>query len=182
MLDHEGFTVRTTGGYSDTVAPGAVMAQHPAAGVPLKKGTQVRLVVSRGLLHPAIVSVVGATSSAAAAALRAQSFVPVKLSQHSSTVRRGLVIHQSPAAGTSLLRGGTVRYWVSSGPLKVQIPDVVGASEGSATNTLKAAGFAVVVNSTLGLGTFPDNVTKQKPAAGSLALKGSQVTIWVAIL
>ena len=182
MLDHAGFTVRTSGGYSDTVAPGAVMAQHPAAGVSLKKGTLVRLVVSRGLLHPAVVSVAGETPGAAAAALRAQSFVPVRLSQHSSSVRRGLVIHQSPAAGTPLLRGGTVRYWVSSGPPKVQVPDVVGASEGSATNTLKAAGFSVVVNTTLGLGDFPDNVTKQKPAAGSLVPKGSQVTIWVAIL
>jgi len=181
-LRDKGFTVRSTGGYSDTVAPSAVMSQHPAAGLSIKKGMQVRLVVSRGLLHPAIVNVVGATSSAAAAALRAQSFVPVRLSQHSSSVRRGLVIHQSPAAGTPLLRGGIVRYWVSSGPPKVEVPDVVGASEGSATNTLKAAGFAVVVNTTLGLGDFPDNVTKQKPVAGSLALKGSQVTIWVAIL
>ena len=93
----------------------------------------------------------------------------------------GQVIRQHPAAGTALLRGATVRYWVSSGPPKVPVPDVVGASEGSATDTLKAAGFSVAVNNTLGLGTFPGDVTKQKPSAGSRALKGSQVTIWVAI-
>jgi serine/threonine-protein kinase len=181
LLRHKGFSVRSTGGYSDAYAPGAVMAQRPAAGVAAKKGVRVRLVVSRGLLHPAVVSVVGETSSNAAAALRAQSFVPRRLSQHSTSVPVGQVIRQRPAAGTSLLRGATVRYWVSSGPPKVPVPDVVGASEGSATDTLKAAGFSVVVNTALGLGTFPGDVVKQKPLAGSRALKGSQVTIWVAI-
>jgi beta-lactam-binding protein with PASTA domain len=94
------------------------MAQQPAAGVSAKKGVRVHLIVSRGLLHPAVVSVVGATSSGAATALRAQSFVPVALSQHSSGVPPGQVVRQSPAAGASLLRGGTVRYWVSSAPPK----------------------------------------------------------------
>ncbi len=180
-LRSEGFRVRSTGGYSDRYAPGAVMAQRPAGGASAKKGVRVHLVVSRGLLHPAVVGVVGETSSNAAAALRAQSFVPRMFSQHSSSVPAGQVIRQRPAAGTSLLRGATVRYWVSSGPPKVPVPDVVGASEGSATDTLKAAGFSVAVNTTLGLGTFPGDVVKQKPTAGSRALKGGQVTIWVAI-
>jgi hypothetical protein len=117
-LRHKGFGVRSTGGYSDTYARDAVMAQQPAAGVSAKKGVRVHLIVSRGLLHPAVVSVVGATSSGAAAALRAQSFVPMALSQHSSGVPPGQVVRQSPAAGASLLRGGTVRYWVSSAPSK----------------------------------------------------------------
>ena len=181
LLRHKGFSVRSTGGYSDAYAPGDVMAQRPASGATAKKGARVRLVVSHGLLHPAVVSVVGETSSNAAAALRTQSFVPTRLSQHSTSVPPGQVIRQHPAAGTALPRGATVRYWVSSGPPKVPVPDVVGASEGSATDTLKAAGFSVAVNTTLGLGTFPGDVTKQKPSAGSRALKGSQVTIWVAI-
>ena len=181
-LRQRGFAVRSTGGYSDTVAPGAVMAQHPKGGVSARKGLQVHLIVSRGLLHPAVVSVAGATPGAASAALQAQGFVAVRLAQHSSTVRRGLVIYQSPAAGTPLLRGSAVRYWVSKGPPKVQVPDVVGASEGSATDTLKSAGFSVAVDTTLGLGDFPGNVTQQKPSAGSLVPKGTRVTIWVAVL
>ena len=182
VLRDRGFTVGTSGGYSDTVAPGAVMAQKPAAGAALKKGQRVRLVVSRGLLHPAVVSVVGKTSSEAAAALRAESFVPKALSQHSPTVAPGLVIRQRPAAGSPLLRGHRVRYWVSSGPPKVPVPDVVGAGEGGATDTLKAAGFSVVVDTTVGFGHFPGDVVKQDPAAGSRAPQGSQVTIWVALL
>ena len=181
-LRHEGFSVRSTGGYSDAYAPGVVMAQRPAAGASLKKGLRVHLVVSRGLLHPAVVSVVGGTSSGATAALRAQSFVPRGLSQHSSGVPPGQVIRQSPAAGTTLLRGGSVRYWVSSGPPMVPVPDVVGASEGSATDTLRAAGFSVAVSTTGGGDGFPGNVVEQEPSAGSSALQGSQVTIWLAPL
>ena len=181
-LRHEGFSVRSTGGYSDAYAPGVVMAQRPAAGASLKKGLRVHLVVSRGLLHPAVVSVVGGTSSGATAALRAQSFVPRGLSQHSSGVPPGQVIRQSPAAGTTLLRGGSVRYWVSSGPPMVPVPDVVRASEGSATDTLRAAGFSVAVSTTGGGDGFPGNVVEQEPSAGSSALQGSQVTIWLASL
>ena len=58
---------------------------------------------------------------------------------------------------------------------------MVGASEGSATDTLHAAGFMVAVKDTLGLGTFPGNVTKQAPAAGARVARGGQITIWVAI-
>ena len=181
-LRHEGFSVRSTGGYSDAYAPGVVMAQRPAAGASVKKGLRVHLVVSRGLLHPAVVSVVGETSSGATAALRAQSFVPGRLSQHSSGVPPGEVIRQSPAAGTPLLRGGTVRYWVSSGPPMVPVPDVVGASEGSATDTLRAAGFSVAASTTDGGDGFPGTVVKQEPSTGSRALQGSQVTIWLASL
>jgi serine/threonine-protein kinase len=75
-----------------------------------------------------------------------------------------------------------VRYWVSSGPPKVSVPDVVGAGEGGATDSLKAAGFSVAVDTTVGFGHFPGDVVKQDPSAGSRALQGSQVTIWVALL
>jgi serine/threonine-protein kinase len=115
-LHHKGFIVGTSAGYSDAYAPGVVMAQRPAPGVSAEKGQRIHLVVSRGLLHPAVVSVVGQTSATAAAALRAQSFLPMTLSQQSSGVPPGQVVRQSPAAGTFLLRGGTVRYWVSSAP------------------------------------------------------------------
>ena len=126
-------------------------------------------------------SVVGQTSAAAAAALKAQSFVPTRLSQHSTSVPKGKVIRQSPAPGTATLRGSAVSYWVSSGPPKVPVPYVVGVSEGNATNALKTAGFAVQVKNTFGLGAFPGNVTKQAPAAGVLLPRGAQVTIWVAV-
>ena len=171
-LRHEGFVVRTAGGYSDAYARGFVMAQRPGSGATLHKGGTVRLVVSRGLLHPAVVSVLGMTSGQAATALRGQGFVPHRLWRHSSSVPVGQIVHQSPAPTTRLLRGSAVRYWVSLGPLKVRVPNVVGASEGSATDTLHAAGFTVAVKDTLGLGTFPGNVTKQAPAAGSRAARG----------
>jgi beta-lactam-binding protein with PASTA domain len=180
-LRAKGFVVRTTGGYSDAYARGVVMAQRPVPGSSLKKGQRIRLVISRGLLHPTVVSVVGQSSAAAAAALRAQSFVPTRLSQHSSSVPKGKVIRQSPAPGTATLRGSVVSYWVSSGPPKVPVPYVVGVSEGNATDALKTAGFAVQVKNTLGLGAFPGNVVKQAPAANALLPRGAQVTIWVAI-
>ncbi len=180
-LRHEGFVVHTAGGYSDSYARGFVMTQRPGSGATLRKGGTVHLVVSRGLLHPAVASVLGMTSGQAATALRGQGFVPHRLWRHSSSVPSGQIVHQSPAPTTRLLRGSAVRYWVSLGPLEVRVPNVVGASQGSATDTLHAAGFTVAVKDTLGLGTFPGNVTKMAPTAGSRVARGGQITIWVAI-
>jgi serine/threonine-protein kinase len=179
-LHAKGFVAATTGGFSDVYRSGTVMAQRPRAGTALHKGAVVRLVVSRGLLHPAVPGVAGSTASAAAAALRAAGFVPVAFHHHSSAPV-GQVDRQSPAAATSLLRGSTVRYWISVGPLGVVVPNVVGAAQGDAADTLHAAGFAVAVNDTLGLGSFPGDVARQSPAAGSRLARGAQVTIWVAI-
>ncbi len=64
----------------------------------------------------------------------------------------------------------------------MSVPDVVGLGEGGATDSLKAAGFSVAVDTTVGFGHFPGDVVKQDPSAGSRALQGSQVTIWVALL
>ena len=115
--------MHTAGGYSDAYASGLIMAQHPRSGATLHKGGTVLLVVSRGLLHPAVASVLGMTSGQAATALRGQGFVPHRLWRHSSSVPVGQVVHQSPAPATRQLRGGAVRYWVSLGPLKVRVPE-----------------------------------------------------------
>jgi beta-lactam-binding protein with PASTA domain len=80
------------------------------------------------------------------------------------------------------VRGGSVRYWVSSGPPVVPVPDVVGASESSATATLRAAGFSVAIATTDRGDGYRGSVVGQEPSAGSSALQGSQVTIWVATL
>ncbi len=181
-LRHKGFVVGLSSGLSDMHPRGTVMAERPAAGTPLQKGAAVQLVVSRGLLHPPVPGVVDLSAGAAAAALRAAGFVPWRLSRHSTTVPSGRVVAQSPATATSLLRGSTVRYWVSSGPAKVVVPDVVGASGDSAAAALRHAGFSVQVHDTLGLGTFPGDVVRQRPSAGTLVARGAGVAIWVAAL
>ncbi|HMK93576.1 MAG TPA: PASTA domain-containing protein, partial [Thermoleophilia bacterium] len=181
-LRDAGFKVRIGAGYSDTYTSGAVMSQLPRAGTDADKGATVALVVSRGPLHLTVANVVGKADGEAADALRAQTFVPRKRRGPSADVAAGRVFEQRPQAGTSLLRGSPVTYWVSTGPPLVRVPDVVGVSQGEATGRLEDAGFDVKAAAAIGFGHTPGDVIRQEPVGGDKAARGSTVTIWIAIL
>jgi len=117
LLKSAGLVVGTvTDQSSSSVANGDVIAQNPSAGTSSQAGASVDLVVSTGPATAAVPSVIGLTSSAAAANLRSAGFSPVAETAYSSSAPAGTVFAQTPAAGTSLAQGATVRYTVSLGP------------------------------------------------------------------
>jgi len=63
--------------------------------------------------------------------------------ENSNTTLSGQLIDTSPAAGQSVPVGSNVTLVVSSGPAKVNVPDVTGESEALAKSDLHAAGFEV---------------------------------------
>ena len=105
---------------SDTVPAEHVIGQDPAAGTAVSPGSAVVLTISTGPSEPGQVQVpdvVGMTQSAAESAIDAAGLVVGTVDQaSSSTVPKGNVISQSPAAGTSMASGSAVDLVVSSGP------------------------------------------------------------------
>lgn len=104
---------------------------------------------------------------------------------------RGVVIGQSPQAGTEVEEGETVELDVSTGqpaqtttetteaPETAQVPEVVGLRSSEATSRLREAGFdvrLVQVPSQEPAGT----VVGQSPSAGAEAERGSEVRLNVA--
>jgi serine/threonine-protein kinase len=96
-------------------------------------------------------------------------------------VPEGQIIGQSPAAGREVQSGTSVGVTVSSGPLTVEIPDLVGTLHKDARNILDAAG--------LGLGAVErvssdegaeEKIVKQHPAVGSRVERGTPVRVTVA--
>ena len=97
----------------------------------------------------------------------------------SSSVPKGNVISTSPPNGTVVAKGSTVKLFVSTGPAQVAVPNVKGELEQTATNRLQGEGFTVSVQQAPD-STLPANtVARQDPAAGTLAPKGSSVTIFI---
>lgn len=94
----------------------------------------------------------------------------------------GTVIEQSPEAGEEVEEGSRVDLTVSTGPAAptdVEVPDVTGASQEAASQTLLAAGFTVVVSEAPS-DTVPAGVVAlQRPTAGVQAAPGSAVDIVV---
>jgi eukaryotic-like serine/threonine-protein kinase len=97
----------------------------------------------------------------------------------SSSVTKGDVISTSPPNGTTVAKGSTVKLFVSTGAAQIPVPNVKGESEQTATNTLQAKGFTVSVQQAPDSPLPQNTVARQSPAAGSLAAKGSTVTIYI---
>jgi serine/threonine-protein kinase len=163
--------------YDEKVPEGQVVTAKPGPGASLKKSTAVALTVSRGR-HP--IDVPDLTGKDATRAARQLSDLGLKVDatqqQNSDTVAKGRVISQSPRDGTAF-RGDTVTLVVSKGPVLVAVPDVVAEQLQQARAALQAAGFKVKVEKLLG--GFFNTVRSQTPPAGSMAPKGSTVTITI---
>lgn len=129
----------------------------------------------------AVPNAVGLTQAAATTAITDAGLVVGTVSQASSaTVASGNVISQSPAAGTSVASGSVVALTVSTGPVMVVVPDVVGQTQAAATTAITGA------NLTLGNVTQASSATvasgsviSESPAAGTSVASGSAVALTV---
>ncbi|MGZ4437954.1 Stk1 family PASTA domain-containing Ser/Thr kinase [Oryzihumus sp.] len=157
------------------VAAGHVLSSDPKPGLEVKPGTTVSVVVSKGPRPVTVPDFTGKNGADAVAALKKLGFTIDLSRSNSDTVPAGDVISQSPHSGT-LFKGDTVALDVSKGPVMVQVPDVVQMGTADATAALQAAGFKVqTTHSNLYVGL--EYVVGQDPSGGSMAPKGSTVTL-----
>jgi beta-lactam-binding protein with PASTA domain/tRNA A-37 threonylcarbamoyl transferase component Bud32 len=166
-----------TEAYDETVPAGKVVSTDPGAKTSVKRDTKVALVVSKGREPIDVVDWTGRPADPAVSSLtNAGLAVDATRQEFSTTVPKGSVIRQDPTGGT-LYRGGKVTLVVSKGPELVKVPDVERKQEDEARAILERAGFKVEVQRFLG-GAF-GTVRLQDPSGGSMAPKGSTVTLTV---
>jgi serine/threonine-protein kinase len=110
-LSAAGLQVQTTSQESTTVAPDTVISQSPTGKVP--PGSTITLVVAKAPPMVAVPSVGGQKAADAVKALKAAGF---KVTQSTQTVtdpaQNGVVVSQSPAAGTQVPKGSEVKLSV----------------------------------------------------------------------
>ncbi|MFV0463238.1 MAG: PASTA domain-containing protein [Nostocoides sp.] len=166
-----------SGAWSETVKSGVVISTDPKAGVALKPGSKVALVVSKGRQPIQIPDYTGKPAAEAKAALTTLGFtVEDSRSANSDSVPKGAVISQDPRSGTGY-RGGTITLVISKGPVLVTIPDVRRLQEGQAKAQLQALGL--VVTTDYPYGNFFGTVRETNPAHGTQVPKGSTVVMTV---
>jgi serine/threonine-protein kinase len=164
---------------SDTVASGSVMAESPAAGTSVDKGSTVTLTISLGKPQVMIPDESGKDPATAGADLRGLNLQVTQAMEASNSEPSGKVTRTSPAANSNVATGSTVTIFVSSGPQQVAVPDERGQPQAAAQAALQQAGFTVSVG--MQSTTNPANagmVLQQNPNSGT-APKGSTVTIVV---
>ena len=163
--------------FDEEAAAGTVLSQDPGAGTPVRHGTPVALVVSKGPQPIPVPSVIGKSEDDAVAAIEAAGLTAEVAPDEvfDRNVPEGDVVSQSPANGT-LARGGTVALTISKGPRMVNVPSYIGKQASEARKALEALGFQVRVNNILG--GFFGTVRDQSPVDREVP-EGSVITITV---
>ncbi len=100
---------------SDTLPTGTVIATDPRAGIEVRRGSLIDVIISDG---PALVSVRSVTNrplDEAVERLREQGLVVDVFEEANPAVAPGVIIRQFPLAGEQVVVGATVSIWVSTG-------------------------------------------------------------------
>src|SRR4051794_28692454 len=130
--------------WSEDVPAGVVISTDPTGGEAIR-GTDVKLVVSRGQERFSVEpSLVGQDASTVEAKL--QDTLPIQVTtakRYSNDLAAGKVVGFEPAAGEPLKRNQVVTMIVSLGHEPVAVPNVLGQTPDAAKGNLEQLGFKV---------------------------------------
>jgi len=157
-----------------------VLRQDPDSGEAAPQEDPVTLFVSDG---PGKVRVPSVRNTPQERAIKDLDKVGLKVTadpQPSDEVKKGFAIGTSPRAGAEVDRGARVRLFVSSGPERITVPDVVGVTRETAESRITGLGLEVNVDTEETDEADDGEVLRQTPEGGTQADRGDEVTIVVA--
>jgi len=134
--------------FDDTIPAGYIVRTEPVANTELHAGDIIVLYVSMGpnIKISQMPNVVGETQDEAIETLNRQDLnLKYEIEEiFDNTVEAGKVIRTDPHRGEDLKTGQTVTLYVSKGPEKAVMPNVVGMTRSEAIKTLGDKGFDFV--------------------------------------
>jgi eukaryotic-like serine/threonine-protein kinase len=158
---------------SPSVPKGRVARQSVFPAVTVHRLSRVRLFPSAGILMPDLRN---QDADSAKATLDRLGVAYAATVQASRSVPAGEVIGSDPPAGR-LLDRQRVRLFVSSGPPRVAVPDLRGATFAEARRALAAAGLRAHRTRVFSGDVPPGRVVQTSPQAGSSAVQGAVVDV-----
>ncbi|MFI6373923.1 Stk1 family PASTA domain-containing Ser/Thr kinase [Streptomyces sp. NPDC050546] len=173
--------VATTNKPCEDQSKGNVCDQDPDAGVDVKKGDTINLVVSTGAPKVAVPSVVGDIIDDARATLEGDKYqFQVETKPKESSEEPGTVLEQDPELGQEVEKGSKITLTIAKAEAKSTVPDVLGQSCDQAKAQMTANNL---VGNCTEVDTQDDNqvgkVIQTTPQAGSSVDKNSSVNIQI---
>ena len=158
---------------------GQVIRQNPPAGILLRKGQAVALVVSSGIQFvPVPQGLAGLSLQQAKDTLAAASLRVGRVVYKNSSLPEDQVLTSDPLSGESVPAGSKVTLTVSNS--KTKVPNVKGQDEATATAILLQHGFEVASKpAAVYKKRLDGTVISQTPSGGAYAAAGSTVTIYI---
>jgi beta-lactam-binding protein with PASTA domain/predicted Ser/Thr protein kinase len=157
---------------------GVVIGESPTPNTKVKKGSTVRINVSKGLKPVALPDVTTELFPDAEGTLKGLGFKVARTNVQDAAAKN-TVISESPQGGTQQPVGSTITLTVSSGPGTIQVPDVTTDTEAAANSILSANFVVATITAPVTDPTQDGHVISQTPQGGTTAKPGSLVTITV---
>ncbi len=146
-LEQVGLEARFVDAFSETVAPGTVVATDPEPGVRILSGGSVTVKLSVGPERYAVPDVAGSTPEQAAKIIDGQPLLlKGQIDAYDPDVAAGLVIKTMPSADEQVKRDAAITLVVSKGPPPVDVPNVEGFTVEAAKTALSNRGFVPLVD------------------------------------
>ncbi|MEU4315189.1 Stk1 family PASTA domain-containing Ser/Thr kinase [Nocardia sp. NPDC024068] len=180
-LDSLGFDVAIQEKPDGKIGAGNVIATQPLGGSRADEGSTITVQVSTGPQQVPVPRLTGLTRQEAEQELNNAGLQvnPDVRREPSSAQDKDKVIGLDPSPGIEMDAGSQITLIVGSGPEQVRVLDVVGQLIDVAQPNLEGAGFKIVVEQVQSARPRGE-VLSTDPAGGSMADKGSTITVQVA--
>ncbi len=167
--------------YSAIIPKNHIIYQEPKPGIEIKKGRDVKIIISKGLRHVAAPRLTDLSLAQARIGLYENGLKPGIVSYtYNFDKKRNTVITQFPYSGSNLLRGSAVNLLISLGPrpMALMMMDLKGQALEEAIEIIENQNLLVGKIKTGFIKNYPENsVIKQTPAAGYKILEKSRVDL-----
>ncbi|MCM1064178.1 MAG: Stk1 family PASTA domain-containing Ser/Thr kinase [Eubacterium sp.] len=167
---------------SDTIDVGVVIGANVEKGEDVALGSTVILTASAGPAGVEVPGVVDDTFEEGENRLTALGFAVTKMEAYSDTIAKGVIVSQSPMAGTKAPQGSNITVTVSLGKeeVKLYVPDLIGKTEQDGTIMAIEAGLEIGDVSYVFSSEYPEGqICYQSYSHGSYVDPGTTLEIRV---
>lgn len=168
---------------SDDVEEGLICNQDPLALSQVKRGSTIKVWVSKGIVTSAVPDLYNTSLNDAISKLAQLGLFANVEFEYSKDVPKDMVIATEPAAGTRVEKNTGVKVKVSMGeePAKTAVvPKATFMSKSSAEAKIKGAGLEPKFVYKVSIDYYEGTLYYQTPKAGSVVPVGSAVTVYIA--
>ena len=168
----------TMSDYSQKIPVGSICAQEYKKGKSISSGTKVKLGVSLGNNQFEIKEeYIGMQKNVFEMRIANKGINVNYVEESNESMAAGQIISMDPDSGF-LDKGDSLTVYVSTGPTKFKVANVVGMTEELAKTTLKDSGMSIGnVSGDYSDSVAEGNIISQSPEAGSLVVKGTAIDL-----
>jgi len=169
--------------YTADIPKNYVVFQEPQAGAEIKKGRDVKIILSKGPQTVSMPGLLALSVQQANIILDENGICQGKLSStYSQNVEKDHIIAQVPSQGTLISRGGCVDLLISKGvrPRAFQMPDLVGLTIEDALQSIENAKLVIgEIKSSYQKNRPRNTILKQTPVSGHRVISASPVSLLI---